>query len=1020
MKEAVLDALLQLFAIIANVSEDGVSFKARSIVKSFLRQHLKTNLIKKYLVVFDHYLEMHHPLLFGGGITHHRQTLSDSEKLRCITEEINSSLLQREKFIVFLRLVEFINEDDVMTAKELAFIRTVADSFNISRREHDNTKNFVLNACDAIDKEQIMVIDSKKLPFVKGIRHLREKELEGRIAILHHASTDTYVFRYLGNMNLFLNGQPIIPDRIELLEHGSLVTGSLISPVYYSDISRKFHYAKEFTKIFFLAKDIEYRFKNSTKGIRRFSFSKESGNLIGIMGGSGVGKSTLLNILCGKLKPQSGQITINGYDIHKEESAIEGIIGFVPQDDLLLEELTVFTNLYLNAKLCLSNLSEIELLRRVNQVLLDLDLDEIKHLKVGNPLKKFISGGQRKRLNIALELIREPAVLFVDEPTSGLSSVGSEKVMLLLKEQALKGKLVIVNIHQPYSDIYKLFDRFLVLDKEGHVIYKGNPIDAITYFKELSNYVNADVGHCATCGNVMPEQILKMVEAKQIDEYGKVTSERKVSPEEWYDIYKDRIESKQKIKTKKRPLPQRDFRIPTPLQQFVIFLQRNILRKLTNPQYLLITFLEAPLLALISAWFTRYTNDLSSTASYVLCENVNLPVYMFIGVIISMFMGLMVSAKEIFMDRKIQERESFLRLSRFSYLHSKIMVLFLISAIQTLSFVLIGNLILEIKGMLFHYWAIFFTVSCLANMIGLNLSAGLNSMANTYIVIPFILVPQLLFSGVMIPFDRLNNLFDNPEYVPVIGEMMPSRWAYEAVAVHQFKGNRFTREFFEIDQARTNASYQADRVQEIKLKLNDIRFKSSEGTVPETCIADLELVRNELTDLSKAGVVASFGSPEGFTRSGFNEEVYVTATDSLNRARQIFRSLKSEEDLLKDRRATSLVEEWGGTEAFVQKKRRYTNKRLEDLLLNKGQFVTEWNNHLVRKIAPVYQVPRSRIARAHMFAPVKRVGSLTIDTYWFNLLVIWLLTIAFYIILLYDLLRKFVNWNHIRQLRKSR
>ena len=148
MKEAVLNALLQLFAIIANVSEDGVSFKARSIVKTFLRQHLKTNLINKYLVVFDNYLEIHHPVLFGGGITHHRQTLSDSEKLKCITEEINRSLLQREKFIVFLRLVEFINEDDVMTAKELAFIRTVADSFNISRKEHDNTKNFVLNACD--------------------------------------------------------------------------------------------------------------------------------------------------------------------------------------------------------------------------------------------------------------------------------------------------------------------------------------------------------------------------------------------------------------------------------------------------------------------------------------------------------------------------------------------------------------------------------------------------------------------------------------------------------------------------------------------------------------------------------------------------------------------------------------------------------------------------------------------------------------------------------------------------------
>jgi ABC-type multidrug transport system ATPase subunit len=1019
MKEAVLNALLQLFAIIANVSEDGVSFKARSIVKTFLRQHLKTNLINKYLVVFDRYLEVHHPELFGGATIVHRQTLSDSEKLKLITEEINRSLLQREKYIVFLRLVEFINEDDVMTTKELAFIRTVADSFNISRTEHTNTKNFVLNAWDAIDKERIMVIDSMKLPKVKGVRHQREKELEGRIAILHHASTDTFVIRYLGNMNLFLNGQPIVPERIELLEQGSLITGSLISPVYYSDISRKFHHAKEFTRISFVAKDIEYTFKNSSRGIKKFSFSKESGNLIGIMGGSGAGKSTLLNILCGKLKPQSGQITINGYNIHEEESEIEGIIGFVPQDDLLLEELTVFTNLYLNARLCLSNLSENDLMKRVYQVLMDLDLLEIKHLKVGNPMKKYISGGQRKRLNIALELIREPSVLFVDEPTSGLSSMGSEKVMLLLKEQALKGRLVIVNIHQPYSDIYKLFDRFLVLDKEGHVIYKGNPIDAITYFKELSNYVNAEMGHCHSCGNVMPEQILKMVEAKQVDEYGKVTSERKVSPEEWYDIYMDRIEASQKIKTKKKALPVREFKIPAPLAQFAIFFRRNVLAKLANLQYMLMVFLEAPLLAFIAAWFTRYTNDQSSIPSYIFRDNLNLPVYMFMGVIVSMFMGLMVSAQEIIRDRKILERESFLRLSRLSYLNSKILVLFLISAIQTLTFVLIGNAILEIRGMLFYYWAVFFTTACLANVIGLNISSGLNSVVTAYIVIPFIVVPQLLFSGVMIPFDRLNSLFDNPAYVPLIGEMMPSRWAYEAIAVHQFKGNRFTKEFFESDQAKFNAFYQADHIQVIKQKLNDIWYNSSGGGVHESCESELKIVRNELENLPGSGPVLSFGNPEGFTPSGFTESVYYNTIDSLNLLREFYKTRARQADRDKNSRVLELIDSWGGQEAFLEMRSMYSNKRLEDMLLNKGQFETEWNMHLVRKVAPVYQLPRSRTGRAHLFAPIKRLGPLFIGTYWFNLLVIWASSLVFYICLHYDLLRKFTTWNQVRKLRKN-
>jgi len=1020
MKETVLNALLQLFAIIANVSEDGVSFKARSIVKTFLRQHLKTNLIKKYLVVFDHYLEIHHPHLFGGGVAASTQTLSDSDKLKHIAEEINRSLLQREKFIVFLRLVEFINEDDVMTARELAFIRTVADSFNISRSEHDNTKHFVLNAIEEIEPDKILIIDSDKKLSVGGTRHIREKGLEGRIAILHHASTDTFVFRYLGNMNLFLNGQNIIPESIELLEQGSLITGARIRPVYYSDISRKFHRVGEATKIFFVARDIEYRFKNSTKGIRRFSFSKESGNLIGIMGGSGAGKSTLLHILCGKLKPQTGSICINGIDIHRDPSKIEGLIGFVPQDDLLIEELTVFRNLYLNAKLCLSNYSEKEIIRKVNQILTDLDLEDIKHLKVGNPLKKYISGGQRKRLNIALELIREPSILFVDEPTSGLSSMGSEKVMLLLKEQALKGRLVVVNIHQPYSDIYKLFDRFLILDKEGHVIYKGNPIDAITYFKDLSNYVDADVGHCASCGNVMPEEILKMVEAREVDEYGKITRERKVAPEEWYGIYKERIESKQKIKQKKAALPEIDFNIPSSLKQFRIFGQRNILSKLANRQYILINFLEAPILAFIIAWFTRYTNHLSPSASYVFRENVNLPAYMFMAVIVALFMGLMISAQEIIRDRKILERESFLRLSRLSYLHSKILVLFIISAIQTFTFVLVGNAILEIKGMLFHYWAMLFTVACAANVLGLIISSGMNSVVTTYIIIPFIVVPQLLFSGVLIKFDRLNNLVDNPAYVPLIGESMTSRWAFEGLTVQQFKGNRFSREFFEVDQARYNAIFEVDRVATVLQKLNDVHFsylgeENLKGSAPE-----FDLIRNELADLAAMEVVSSFGTLSAMYPDHYNEQVYQVASDSLKTMRNYFRFQKNSADKRRDVLSKGLISAWGGEEEFLVMKRDYTNRRLEEILMNKGQFVVESKNRLIRKATPIYQVPESATGRAQFFAPVKRLGKASFDTFWFNLAVIWFSTLVFYLTLVYDLLRKFTNWNRIRKLRHKR
>ena len=213
------------------------------------------------------------------------------------------------------------------------------------------------------------------------------------------------------------------------------------------------------------------------------NFRIESGNLIGLMGGSGVGKTTMLNLLHGKTKPTSGNIYINGYDLHTESDKLTGLIGFVPQDDMLIEELTVYQNLYFNAKLCFGDYNEEQLNQTVDKVLQDLDLYEIRDLQVGDVMNKKVSGGQRKRLNIGLELMREPGVLFVDEPTSGLSSFDSEKVMSLLKNQALAGKLVFTIIHQPSSDILKMFDRLWILDKGGYMIYDGDPVEALVYSK---------------------------------------------------------------------------------------------------------------------------------------------------------------------------------------------------------------------------------------------------------------------------------------------------------------------------------------------------------------------------------------------------------------------------------------------------------------------------------------------------------------------------------------------------------
>ncbi|MDZ7649102.1 MAG: ATP-binding cassette domain-containing protein [Cytophagales bacterium] len=214
------------------------------------------------------------------------------------------------------------------------------------------------------------------------------------------------------------------------------------------------------------------------------------------------------------------------------------MIGYVSQDDLLIEELTVYQNLYYNARLCLAHLTEIEIDFRVLKVLEDLGLEQRKDLKVGSVLDKTISGGQRKRLNIALELIRQPAILFLDEPTSGLSSRDSENVIDLLKELSLKGKLIFLVIHQPSSDIYKMFDKMILMDTGGYPIFYGNPVAAVTYFKKVTNQVDSSRGQCEVCGNVNPEQIFNIIEAKVVDEYGQPTFKRKVTPTQWHEMYR--------------------------------------------------------------------------------------------------------------------------------------------------------------------------------------------------------------------------------------------------------------------------------------------------------------------------------------------------------------------------------------------------------------------------------------------------------------------------------------------------
>ncbi len=538
MSEAILKALMKLFALIGDIHDDTViSGKEKNIVRSFLTRHLNNEQIIRYMAIYEENLDRYNSENIAKGSRKDRKRISlNTMRILGICEEINAELQQKQKIYLLIQLLDYISLGEETTDNELEFLQTVASAFFIPESEYADIMSFIMSSVINVqDKSRVLIIDSKTKTQSGDIKHITKANLHGEIMFLYIPSTNTYLLRYKGPDDLYLNGYNILAGQTYIFDHGSAVRGGGIEAIYYTEVTGLISETRFKHKVTLDARDINFKFRNSDSGIHELNVMAESGMLVGILGGSGVGKSTTLSILNGTMKPQMGEILINGYNLYDEEErkSLNGVIGFVPQDDLLIEELSVYQNLYYNAKMCLDNLPEDKLIEQVNQTLLDLDLDETRDLVVGNPLKKVISGGQRKRVNIALELIREPTILFVDEPTSGLSSVDSEVVMNLLKDQTYKGKLVIVNIHQPGSDIYKMFDKIMIIDKGGYQVYFGNPSEAIVYFKRIINYANPDEDQCAKCGNVNTEQLLQIIEAKVIDEHGKATRTRKVTPEEW-------------------------------------------------------------------------------------------------------------------------------------------------------------------------------------------------------------------------------------------------------------------------------------------------------------------------------------------------------------------------------------------------------------------------------------------------------------------------------------------------------
>ncbi len=811
---------------------------------------------------------------------------------------------------------------------------------------------------------------------------------KGYILVMFVDQIKSYVIRCMMHPGQFFDEETRLQCRFRLIEPGNELSLKGVSILTYSDLKSRFLQFREKRALSLIADQVQFKSSSGTKEVHSFITSETTGQLIGMVGKEGVGKSTLLKLLAGKLKPDSGTIYINGYDLWKNKYLLKGTIGYVPEEDLLYEELSVSDNLTLTARMYYSNLTARELDARVNSVLSRLDLLELKHVVVGGILGKHIQPGQRRMINIALELLREPQILLVDNALSGLGMADAAKVIKILHDYSFRGNLVITTISQADSNTFRFFDKIWILDEGGIAVYNGPVKGASEYLSKHLKLAYHEVQ------DVDPSQLLDLVNYKLPDREGHVWK-RVREPKDWHDLYLRDMVLKQDRTVAKSMLPARMLKIPNLEVQFLIFSIRNFKCKFSRLNDIIRTLITGPAIALLISLAFHIKVD----GAYSYTANENIPLYMFLSVVVAIFMGLVLSAGEILKERNMLEKEEYLEFSRFSYINSKIMYLFPVVALQTFLYVLTGNLILEIHGMMWVYWLVLFSAGCFGVLFGLTCSASVQNADVLYKrILPLVIALQLILGGGIIPYERMN--LGTGKYTPVLADFMVARWGYEALVVKQFTDNEYEKLVYETDKNISQSSYYSlhviPKLQESLILC--LRSFNEDSIAMYTGLLKNEMLKiKSFPDIFRFEYLNDLGDLKKIENIAVETHDYLTYL-SLHFYDQAQKSEQKKASLLDS------LDKTLGTAAFAAIKNHNFNQALEKVVTNKDYSVpyVRIGNEIVRTQDNIFQEPVSNFGRARLFSPKKQLNNQKTDTIWFNISVIWLFTAICYLLVLFN------------------
>jgi hypothetical protein len=374
-----------------------------------------------------------------------------------------------------------------------------------------------------------------------------------------------------------------------------------------------------------------------------------------------------------------------------------------------------------------------------------------------------------------------------------------------------------------------------------------------------------------------------------------------------------------------------------------------------------------------------------------------------------------VSAEEIIKDQKILKREKYLRLSKGSYLFSKIGLMFLISLIQSLCFVVIGNSILEVKGMLLPFWLVLFSTSCFANVLGLNISASFNSAKVIYIIIPILIIPQLLFSGVIVRFDRLLPALSSQSSVPLLGNVMASRWAYEALAVHQFRYNDFQKNFFDYDSRRKFYTWKKDYwIKELRSRIQESTKLLEAGEDDKKLAYYVNVFSNEFEKEVRRVPGLEVSCIEALKRGEVNRDILDELTRTLVVLENYYIENYNKVNQQREKKIAELTATTEQQQDYLKSMDDYHNESLEDFVTSKNDLrkIVEYKGELVQKHNPIYLIPDAEkgFFGSQFYAPSKPVFGKQITTLSANVFMLWAMSLLLGMLLFTDGLKKMLDW----------